>query len=108
MIEPKSQTKKRKLLFVVNNDHFFISHRLPFARAAMASNWEVYLLANDNGYRSEIESNGIAFIGMTRLPSWLKIVSPLINAAVILKTFLVVRPDVIHNVTIRPVLIAGV
>lgn len=36
-------TSPRRLLFVVNNPAFFLSHRLPLAEAARADGYEVHV-----------------------------------------------------------------
>lgn len=51
----------RRLLFVVNDTSFFVSHRLPVALAARARGFEVHLAALDTGARDVIDGNGIVF-----------------------------------------------
>src|SRR5690606_29703938 len=38
----------RRLLYVVNESHFFLSHRLPVAQAAQAAGFEVHVAAPDD------------------------------------------------------------
>src|SRR5512147_2315719 len=51
-----------RLLFVVNSDWFFLSHRLPVARAARAMGFEVLVAAIDTGSAAAIESEGLSFL----------------------------------------------
>ena len=46
---------KSRLLFVVNVDWFFISHRLILAEAAINNNFEVFVACKDTGRKKEIE-----------------------------------------------------
>jgi hypothetical protein len=54
----------KKLLIVVNVDWFFISHRLCIAEQALKEGWDVYVLGEDTGRATEIESKGISFINL--------------------------------------------
>src|SRR5690625_1814758 len=53
---------KPKLVFAVNVDWFFLSHRLPLAMAAKQAGLEVYVLAEDTGKGEVIEQYGLKFI----------------------------------------------
>ena len=48
-----SIVKKKKLLFIVNTDWFFVSHRLPIAIEAINQGYEVHL-ATDVSNKSKI------------------------------------------------------
>jgi glycosyltransferase involved in cell wall biosynthesis len=50
-----------KLFIVVNNDCFFLSHRLPVAIAAQQAGYDVTVLASNTGSSKKIESLGIKF-----------------------------------------------
>jgi glycosyltransferase involved in cell wall biosynthesis len=96
------------LLFVVNADWFFLSHRLPLARACAAAGFTVGVCAGDTGCGPDIEREGFRFIplrierGGTR---------PLAEARTVVdltRAYLAFRPDVVHHVTIKPVLYGSV
>nr|NQU93468.1 glycosyltransferase family 1 protein [Bacteroidota bacterium] len=53
---------KIKLLFVVNVDSFFISHRLPIVPEAKKRGYDVTLICKDTGRKNELESLGLKFI----------------------------------------------
>ncbi|WP_114793139.1 glycosyltransferase family 4 protein [Niabella yanshanensis] len=97
-------SEKKKIFYVVNVDWFFISHRLPLAIAMKNKGFDVFLLARDTGRRSEIEECGIHFLnvdfdraGKNPLKE-LKVIAHLTNL------FAKYQPNIIHNVTIKPVL----
>lgn len=48
-----------KLVFVVTDDWYFVSHRRHLARAALAAGHEVHLVTNITGERSRLEADGI-------------------------------------------------
>jgi glycosyltransferase involved in cell wall biosynthesis len=52
---------KPKIIFFVGRDDYFLSHRLPTARAAMAEGYDVHIIAADSGLKAEIEKQGVTF-----------------------------------------------
>lgn len=51
-----------RLVLTVNQDWFFLSHRLPIARAARDAGAEVVVVAGDSGKGSTIRAEGFEFI----------------------------------------------
>lgn len=100
--------KKKKLLFVVNADWFFLSHRLPIAEAAQEQGYEVHVAAGDTGRLAELRSFGFVphFLRLDRRDSGpLSLFGTLIQLC---RLFVEVRPDIVHLVTIKPVLLGGI
>ena len=50
-----------RLLFIVNVDWFFLSHRLPIAIAARDAGFDVHVAAGPTGHASAIEQHGLTF-----------------------------------------------
>lgn len=98
----------KKIVYIVNVDWFFVSHRLPLALHAIKSGYEVYLLTKDTGRREELESLGIHFydvpFGRTTVNPYEEI-RCLWRLWRMLKT---IQPDVIHNVTWKGCLWGGI
>lgn len=96
--------RKPRLLFVVTEDWYFCSHRLPLARAALAAGFEVSLAARINEHGALIREAGINLVpwnierGSTGLLSELRAFHSL------WKIFRSVRPDLVHQVALKPVL----
>lgn len=98
---------KGRLVFVVNVDWFFLSHRLPIALAAQKDGYEVHLVTTLTEHETTLEKYGFivhpvvidrssaGLIGLTGL--LLKFI----------RIFRSVEPDLVHLVTIKPVLIGG-
>lgn len=93
-----------RIVYVVNTDWFFVSHRLPLARAMSDIGFHVTVIAEDTG-----ASRGIAGAGFTFLP--LPISSKSLNPIADIETFLFLvkayrrlKPDLIHHITIKPVI----
>lgn len=99
---------KRRLVFVVNVDWFFISHRLPLALHALKEGWEVYLLTKDSGRKDEIERYGIHFYDVPFGRTSVNPVQELKCVKVLTQLIRKINPDVIHNVTWKGCLWGGI
>ena len=92
------------LLMVVNHDWFFLSHRLPIARAAKSLGLNVSVATIDTGCADKIRHEGLDFIP---LPMKVKGQNPLKELRVIaalVKMYRERQPDLVHHVTVKPVL----
>jgi len=98
----------RRLLFVVNNPAFFLSHRLPLALAARQAGYDVHVATMAGDSVSQIEAHGLTHhvIPMTR--SGKHPVQELRTLWALYRLFRRLRPDVVHLVTIKPVLYGGI
>ena len=96
-----------KLLFVVNAPEFFLSHRLPLALAARAAGYEVHVATGPGAAVNDIVAQGFAFHPLPLTRSGL---NPLRELRTVLAMHRLIRrlaPDVLHLVTIKPVLYGG-
>ncbi|HXW97749.1 MAG TPA: glycosyltransferase family 4 protein [Gemmatimonadales bacterium] len=93
-----------RLLFVVNDAPFFLSHRLPLAVGALEAGYEVHVATPDHPRRREIESAGLRFhpISMTR--SSARPIAELGTLFALRRLYRSLRPDLVHHVTHKPVL----
>ena len=94
------------LVFIVNVAWFFLSHRLPLARAAMATGFRVHLLSDveDESEIRAVQSSGIVFHRVSITRSGLKPVGELNTLRELRRILQRVRPDIVHNVTPKPVI----
>lgn len=97
------EVNKTRLLIVVNVDWFFLSHRLPLAIEAMKNNWNVSIACSDTGKSEEIKRNGIDFYEIPFSRSGTNILSELNTIKSLYKVYKKVNPNVIHHVTLKPV-----
>lgn len=92
----------------MNVDWFFISHRLPIALKALQQGHEVHIFAQDTGKMEYLKSLGLIVhpINLERGSiNPFEICKLLINLK---NTFHIIQPDIVHLVTIKPVLIGGI
>jgi len=99
---------RKRLLFVVNVAWFFTSHRLPVALLAKEAGFEVHLAAVFGlGERERIESLGIRThpVRFSRAgASPFELLRDLWHLCSLLRRF---RSDVLHLVTLKPILVGG-
>ena len=93
-----------RLLFLVTDDRYFVSHRLPMARAAREAGFEVHVATRDLGYRAPILAEGFIFheLGWSKLrrkPH--QIIRDIIEIRNLYKDL---RPDVVHHVALVPII----
>lgn len=97
----------KKILFVVNTPEFFVSHRLPLAVAAQRSGYEVHVASADGEGVGAIKAHGFRhhIVGFARSGQnpWVE----LTTLASLVRLFRQVRPELVHLITIKPVLYGG-
>jgi len=105
----------QRILYVVNEAHFFLSHREPIARAMRERGFEVHVAAPgdhvwapDGFAVADLEAHGFRF---HEIPLNRRGLNPLEDA----RTFLALcglyrrlRPALVHHLTIKPVLYGGI
>ena len=97
----------RTVLFVVNVDWFFLSHRLPIALEAMRQGCQVHIATGLTDKQGELERNGLVVHRLALDRSSAGLGSAWRTMVQLWHIFRAVRPDVVHLVTIKPVLLGG-
>lgn len=97
-----------KILYIVNEPWFFLSHRLPIALAAKKQGYSVHVATKSGETVKEISDMGFIHheISLSRNGSSLR--NELTSLSDIWKVIKKVKPDVLHLVTIKPVLYGGI
>lgn len=98
---------KLKIIYIVNVDWFFISHRLPIALQAIELGHEVHLVCKDTGRVSGLTSLGIVVHPIAFNRSGKSILQEIRVLRELHRLFKSLQPDIIHAVTIKPVLYSG-
>ena len=95
---------KPVLLYLVTEDWYFWSHRLPIARAARAAGWEVLVATRVAKHGERIRREGFRLIpiGLRRhsLAPWREAAA----IAELARLYRRERPDLVHHVAMKPVL----
>ena len=100
--------KKNKILFVVNVDWFFISHRLILAEEALKNGFEVFVAAEDTGRALEIETYGIHFINLSFSRSGTNFMQEVITFIKFFRMYKLIKPDIVHHITLKPVIYGSI
>ena len=90
-----------RLLYVVTEDWYFLSHRLPMARAARAAGFEVHVATNVGDDADAIEREGFTLHPVRFVRGRL---SPFRNIGTILalrKVYRAVAPAIVHHVALQ-------
>lgn len=98
----------KKLVFFVNVDWFFVSHRLPIALTALNEGYSVHLICKVTNKKEILESYGIHVHDISLSRSGYNIFQEFIT---LVKCFFVIKkiaPDIIHSVTIKPVIYGNI
>ncbi len=100
--------RNKRIVFVVNVDWFFISHRLPIALEAQNQGYEVHLICGVTGRQNELENLGIKVhsIEISRSGA-----NPILEFKTILYIWRILkelRPALVHCVTIKAVIYGGI
>ncbi|MCT7629696.1 glycosyltransferase family 4 protein [Aliarcobacter butzleri] len=98
----------KKILFVVNVDWFFISHRLPLALEALKKGYEVHLACGISDKKEYLENLGLKVHPLNLSRSGTGIKGELKAFIEIYNVLKKVTPDIGHFVTIKPVLYGGI
>lgn len=109
MIPPPASSKKKvKILFIVNVDWFFVSHRLPIAISAIESGYDVHLACQYTQYKTKLQNLGITTheLFLSRKPS--AYLHLLIGYLQVFHLLMIHRPDIVHLITLPAILLGGV
>lgn len=102
------QPSSRSLMFVVNNPAFFLSHRLPIALAAKAQGYDVSVATMDGEAVDAIKGHGLTHYVLPMSRSGMNPLAEFKTLYAIYRLFKIVEPDIVHLVTIKPVLYGGI
>ncbi|MBK5204242.1 MAG: glycosyltransferase family 4 protein [Polaromonas sp.] len=97
----------RTLMFVVNVDWFFLSHRLPIALGAQRQGYQVHIATGLTDKLDELQRHGLVVHPLALDRSSAGLGNAWRTMVELWRVFRAVRPDVVHLVTIKPVLLGG-
>jgi glycosyltransferase involved in cell wall biosynthesis len=98
----------KKILFIVNVDWFFISHRLPLAIEALTKGYEVHIACGISDKKEYLENLGLKVHPLNISRSGTGIKGELKAFVEVYKILKKITPDIAHFVTIKPVLYGGI
>ncbi len=91
------------MLFLVTEDWYFASHRLPLARAVRDQGVEVYVMTHLNGQREALEAEGFRVIPWkTVVPRSTNVFREARSLWEVFRAYRRVRPDLVHHIALKP------
>jgi glycosyltransferase involved in cell wall biosynthesis len=97
-----------RILYVVTEDWYFLSHRLPMARAAKAAGYDVHVATRINRGKEAIEAEGFTPHSLSWQRGSLSPTHSIAGVAELRKLLRSLRPDILHNISLKPVLLGGI
>ena len=94
-----------KILYIINDIDFFISHRLPLAEYAVKSNYKVFVAANQI---PKAKIQGVKFLKFDINRSSISLISNLNSLFQIHKLIKNISPNIVHNITLKPILFTSI
>jgi glycosyltransferase involved in cell wall biosynthesis len=101
-------TKKIKLLFLVNNDHYFCSHRLPVALSAKLSGYEVIVVTRLRDHGSIITNNGFKAINLHFSRAYKNVVKDFFVLLKLIRIYVTEKPNIVHHVGLKACLFGSI
>jgi glycosyltransferase involved in cell wall biosynthesis len=97
-----------RILYVVTEDWYFLSHRLPMARAAKQAGYEVHVATRVKDGEAAIEREGFVPHALNWSRGSLSLTGSLSAVRELRRLFGAVKPDIVHNISLKPVLLGSV
>ena len=99
---------KLKILYIVNEPWFFLSHRLPIAIAAQKQGYTIHVATRFGETVKDITDIGFIHHEISLSRNGSSVLSEMLSLLGICKLLQEVKPDILHLVTIKPVLYGGI
>jgi glycosyltransferase involved in cell wall biosynthesis len=103
-MDARARTAPR-LIYVVTEDWYFLSHRLPMARAARAAGFEVHVAANVGEDADEIRQEGFIFHPVRFARGRLSPFRTLRTVTALRGLYRAIDPAIVHHVALQPSLL---
>lgn len=99
---------KKKLFIVVNQDWFFLSHRLPIGVAAKDAGYDVTIVSEDTGVSDKIRAAGLKTVNLPINKAGTRLKDELKTLMFLYKLFRREKPDIVHLVGLKIMLYGSI
>lgn len=99
--------RRPKLLYLVTEDWYFWAHRLPMARAARDAGFDVAVATRVARHGERIQAEGFRLLPLTWERRSVNPLAALAAAAAIARLYRREQPDIVHHVSLKPVVLGG-
>ncbi|HEY7998121.1 MAG TPA: glycosyltransferase family 4 protein [Pseudolabrys sp.] len=97
----------QKVLYLVSEDWYFVSHRLPMARAARGAGYEVHVATRIAAHAAAIEREGFILHPLDWRRGSFDPLRLLSAVRAVRRLYRRVRPDIVHHVALMPAVIGS-
>ena len=97
----------QKILFIVNSDSFFVSHRLPIAIEAQKLGFQVHILSVLSKECKEIHKYNFRIFSLDLKKTSTNPFNFSFSFLRVLQVIYKVKPDIIHLITVKPIIWGG-
>lgn len=94
----------KKLLIVVNEDRFFLSHRKDIALRAQAEGFDVAIVCKDTGRGCEVKALGLPMVDMPINPTGTNLKEELSTLLFLWRLYRKEQPNIVHHVGLKNIL----
>lgn len=98
----------KRVLYVVNDAGFFLSHRARLAAAARDAGYDVHVATPPGSLVAKICAEGFTFHPIPMVRSGMHLLRELRTLWALVRLYRRLGPDLVHHVTIKPVLYGGI
>jgi len=105
--QPAAQ-QTRRLLYIVSADWYFLSHRLPMARAARAAGFEVHVATGVADGAARIAAEGFQLHAVPFQRGKLSPLAALRTIVALRRLLRMLQPDIVHCISLQPSVYGGV
>ena len=94
--------KKLRVLYLVTEDWYFVSHRLGLARAVRDAGCDVTVVTRTRDHEDAIRREGFRLVSFLLPRSQLSLVSEIKSIISLIRVYRQQRPDLVHHVALKP------
>lgn len=99
---------RKKIIFLVNIDWFFVSHRLPIAISAIENGYDVFLLTKVTNKKNILLKHGIKVYDISFERSSKNIFKEIVIFIKISFLYFKIKPDIVHHITMKPIIYGSI
>jgi len=95
------------LVYLVTEDWYFLSHRLPMAREAQRAGYEVHVVTHVNKGAAAIEAEGFRLHSVVWRRGSLNPLDFISNIRAVRRHYKTIDPDLVHHVALQPTVVGS-
>ncbi len=102
------KNRNKKLLYLVNDANFFISHRLQLALEAKKDGYDIHIASPFSESVKLFYDKGFSYHKIIMNRKGVYLIKELISFYSVMKLISEIKPDILHNITIKPVIYGSI